>query len=157
VPDDGSLPFAPAPKRATLGPNFSRPAARYGGGALPKSNAQSLGVSSSQYQSAQNACEHLLPGGGVAVNDAPVTQCLSTGDCSMSLRQQLMNGMLEFSQCMRSHGVPNFPDPTIDSQGSPGIDLAAVAGTDWRSAQIEDKLAARQRLLPSVRVGLERP
>ena len=26
---------------------------------------------------------------------------------------------LQFARCMRAHGVPNWPDPTIDSQGRP--------------------------------------
>jgi hypothetical protein len=126
-------------------------------GALPKSNAQQLGVSSSQYQSAESTCQHLLPGGGAVLNDASATQCLSTGDCSPALRQQLMNGMLQFSKCMRSHGVPNFPDPTINSQGQPGINLVAVPGTNWSSSRIDDKLHECGQLLPNVRVGLARP
>lgn len=128
-----------------------------GGGALPKSNAQSLGVSTSQYQSAESTCQHLLPGGGTVLNDASATQCLTTGDCSPALLQQLMNGMLQFSKCMRSHGVSNFPDPTINSDGQPGIDLAAVPGTNWSSSQIDDKLHECGQLLPNVRVGLDRP
>ncbi|HEX4057624.1 MAG TPA: hypothetical protein VHX87_04825 [Galbitalea sp.] len=109
------------------------------------------------YQAAESACQHLLPGGGTALNDASATQCLSTGDCAPALRQKLMNGMLQFSKCMRSHGVPNFPDPTINSQGQPGINLVAVPGTNWSSSRIDDKLHECGQLLPDVRVGLGRP
>jgi len=32
---------------------------------------------------------------------------------------------LEFSQCMRSHGVPNFPDPITGPTGGQAINLTA--------------------------------
>jgi uncharacterized membrane protein len=32
---------------------------------------------------------------------------------------------VSYSQCMRSHGVPNFPDPSTDSQGQPIFDASA--------------------------------
>jgi hypothetical protein len=44
-------------------PNFPDPPSS---GRVPKTSAQQLGVASSQYQAAQNACQHLLP---VGAND----------------------------------------------------------------------------------------
>ncbi len=35
--------------------------------------------------------------------------------------QHVMTQLRSFAQCMRSHGVPNWPDPTIDSQGRPEV------------------------------------
>jgi hypothetical protein len=35
------------------------------------------------------------------------------------LVQQAVNAGREFARCMRSHGVPNWPDPTVDSEGRP--------------------------------------
>jgi hypothetical protein len=49
-------------------------------------SAQGLGVSASLYQTAQNPCQHLLPNGGSAPNQAEV--------------QQELSGMRSFSQCM---------------------------------------------------------
>src|SRR4051794_29081731 len=54
-------------------PKFPDPVA---GGALPKIDTQGLGVSSSTYQSANSACQHLLGSNDV---ETSVTQCLSTG------------------------------------------------------------------------------
>ncbi len=33
--------------------------------------------------------------------------------------QQALTAGLKFAQCMRSHGVPDWPDPTLDSDGEP--------------------------------------
>src|SRR5579864_8869305 len=66
---------------------------------LPKVSLQQLEVSSSQYQAAQNDCAHLLPNGGQQ------TQTQS---------QQDLNAMRRYARCMRSHGVPTWPDPTYD-------------------------------------------
>jgi hypothetical protein len=41
---------------------------------------------------------------------------------------------LAYSQCMRSHGVPNFPDPTI-SNGNIGINLGNNAGASQSAMQ----------------------
>jgi hypothetical protein len=32
--------------------------------------------------------------------------------------------LVVFSRCMRSHGVPNFPDPAVDSEGRPIFPLS---------------------------------
>jgi len=87
-------------------------------GALPKVGPQQLGVSSSQFQAAQNACESLLQ-----PSDAQVLQTLS--------------GMRDFAHCMRSHGVPDWPDPTTDSSGQPVFDLRGRIAPD--SPQIDAK------------------
>ena len=31
---------------------------------------------------------------------------------------------MDFARCMRSHGVPNFPDPTVDDDGMDFGDLS---------------------------------
>ena len=66
---------------------------------------------SAQFQAAQSACRHLLP----ASYFQPPSQ---------AQQQQDARQALQFARCMRSHGVPNFPDP--DSNGllqvGPGMD-----------------------------------
>ena len=96
-----------------------------GDGVLPKTSAQRLGVSSSQLQAAQSACQHLLPSNGGTLNADSFRQCMLTGDCPQALVRQAMTEMLRFSRCMRAHGVPNWPDPTIGTQGRPAFDLSA--------------------------------
>jgi hypothetical protein len=47
---------------------------------------------------------------------------------------ELLIGVREFSQCMRSHRVPTWPDPTVDSEGRPGFNLVP-SGIDASSSQ----------------------
>ena len=96
---------------------------------LVKESLQQLGVSSSRFQSASSDCNHLLPNGGSGPSPARV--------------QQVRALALEFSQCVRSHGVPNFPDPGSDgripdpatvgiNQGSPKFEAANQACRKYR-------------------------
>ncbi len=78
--------------------------------ALSSSNAQSPAV-----QSAETACRHLLAHGGQS-QSAPPSQAQIAAE-------------LAFARCLRSHGFPNFPDPTTSGQlthemlASAGINL----------------------------------
>lgn len=80
-----------------------------GSGDLPKGDAQHFGVGTSQYQA---ACQNRLPN-----YTASPTQCLMTGDCPAAVVQRALTEGRTFAQCMRNHGVPSWPDPTIDSTG----------------------------------------
>ena len=92
--------------------NFPDPT---GNGKFPTS--EQLGVSNSQLAAAEVACVHLLP---VGTNDRyPAAQ-----------RTQILSSMLRFSGCMRSNGVPNWPDPTVDSEGRPYFPVSSVQGLE---------------------------
>jgi hypothetical protein len=80
-----------------------------------KLTSQKLGASSSRVQAAQSACRRLLPNGGNGRTAGQV--------------QEAKAQSLRFSQCVRSHGVPNFPDP--DSTGR--IPDPATVGIDQGS------------------------
>jgi hypothetical protein len=97
-------------------PNYPDPDSS---GQLPKPDAHHLGVSSSQLQATQQACQHLLPSTGRTINAGSITDCMMADDCPQALVQHLLDEERSFARCMRSHGVPNWPDPTIDSQGRP--------------------------------------
>ena len=84
-----------------------------------KLTSQQLGASSSKVQAAQTACRHLLPNGGNGPTPAQV--------------QQAKAQALEYSRCVRSHGVSNFPDP--DSTGR--IPDPASVGIDQGSPKFE--------------------
>jgi hypothetical protein len=110
---------------------------------LPKVDPQQLGVSSSQFQAAQQACAHLLRNGG------QMTQTQS---------QQDLNAMLRFARCMRSHGAPTWPDPTYDSAAGWGFNLLHLRGFDPNSAQIENQMdECDHGLPPGIGVPLSRP
>jgi hypothetical protein len=89
--------------------NFPDPQAGASNAKFP--SAQQLGVSSSQLGTAETACQRLLP---VGVDDQ-----FPQAEVPLLLRS-----MLPFSSCMRSHGVPNFPDPAVDSEGRPIFPLS---------------------------------
>jgi hypothetical protein len=116
-------------------PDFPDPPS---GGGVPKGSAQQFGVSNSQYQAAQTACEHLLPAG-------PNHQ-FPAGEV-----QQVLAGMRTFAKCMRSHGVPNWPDPSTDSNGQPVFDISShgITPSVRRSPQVQTTMTECQHLLPS--------
>jgi hypothetical protein len=97
-------------------PNFPDPDSS---GSLPKADPQQLGVSGSRLQAARQACQHLLPNDGGAIDAGSIQQCMMADDCPPALVQHLLNEERNFAQCMRSDGVPNWPDPLLDSQGRP--------------------------------------
>jgi hypothetical protein len=98
-------------------------------GNYPAVDPQRLGVSSSQYQAAEQTCQPLLPTGGSL--EQQTNQCLWFGDCPPALLQQVLDIERRYSQCIRSHGVPNWPDPTLN-KGRPAFNLSA-AGIDPQS------------------------
>jgi hypothetical protein len=110
-------------------------------GEIPKASPQEL--SRPQFKAAEKACQNLLPPGSDDV--------FPPGEV-----QQLLIGMLRFSQCMRSHGVPNWPDPTTDSEGRPEFPLEEVPDTNrsyWHQPRITHVGAECQYLLPSALGG----
>ena len=126
-------------------PNYPDPGS---GGAIAKADAQQLGVSSSQLQAAQRSCQHLYPTNGGTLG-ASLRQCEETGNCPQAMVHQVVNSMLAFSRCMRSHGVPNWPDPTVDSEGRPGFNLVAIHGTDWNGPLIQNKIYECEHVMPA--------
>jgi hypothetical protein len=123
-------------------PNYPDPS----NGQLPKGGAQAFGVSSSVFSTAQSACHSLLPNAGSFQEQA--SQCTLAGDCPPAVVQQMMTTDRKFAQCMRSHGVPNWPDPTIGLQGSPVFRLSKVGITHAQShsAPMSNTIAECQRL-----------
>jgi hypothetical protein len=105
--------------------NYPDPSAS---GVLPKRSPQELGVSVSQFAAANTSCQHLLPGGGVV---------------NQSAQAQVRANALKYSECVREHGVENFPDPASDgripdpatvgvNQGSPKFEAANQACAKYR-------------------------
>lgn len=67
------------------------------------------------FRPAVSACQHLLPGGGQPTQGAGHTQAQVTE-------------LLAFVRCLRTHGFPNFPDPT--SSGNVTQQMVAAAGVN---------------------------
>jgi hypothetical protein len=127
-------------------PNFPDPDSS---GQLPKADPQQLEVSSSRLQAAQRACQHLYPANGGALS-ASLQQCEETGDCPQAMVQQVLNGMRAFARCVRSRGVPDWPDPTTGSQGRPVFHLDNRLWRQERAyfPQIRTKIHACGHLMP---------
>ncbi len=92
-------------------PNFPDPDSR---GQIPKDQVIALDPGSPQLQEAQRACAQLYPYGSPGQSSAQGQAHTAT--------------MLAFARCIRSHGFPNFPDPT--SSGQLTHEMVANAGID---------------------------
>jgi hypothetical protein len=138
-------------------PDFPDPA---GNGQVQKTSAQLLGVSSSRLQAAQTACQHLYPGsgqaGGVLTKDS-LGQCEETGDCPQPLVQAAMTALRAYARCMRSHGVPAWPDPTLDSEGRPGFSLLQVQGFNPDSSQTSNIMQGCYHVMRGVPIPVTAP
>lgn len=87
---------------------------------------------------------------GVASLGSTTTTAKESSAGSSAGSQSKADAALKYSQCMRSHGVPNFPDPsisgdkaTIQIKGSPG------SGLDPNSPQFQAAQSACRGLLPN--------
>jgi hypothetical protein len=94
-------------------------------------------------QAADNTCHHLLPGGGAG---NPGTQ------------RRIVTQLLRLAGCMRTHGEPNFPDPTVSKAPANGNTVAlpgnitlglGAAGIDVRSPRFQAAERACRSLLPA--------
>jgi hypothetical protein len=90
---------------------------------------------SAQFQSARKACAKLLPNGG-APTPAEVAK--------------LREASLEFSACVRAHGLPNFPDPTFTGNAVQLKGVGGAAGIDFTSPQFKAAQKACQSVGPRV-------
>ena len=89
------------------------------------------------FESAQRSCAHLSPGGDRQ---------------SRADQQEMLARILHVSQCMRSHGIPGFPDPTLTSpsdrahfgaiMSNDGVWLAIPVSIDVQSPAFEHAAAA---------------
>jgi hypothetical protein len=80
--------------------------------------------------SANKACQHLMP------KSPPLTA---------SQQQKLTAEALKFVACMRAHGIPTFPDPTVNSQG---IEVQIPQGVTPDSPVLKNAQQACKKLMP---------
>lgn len=66
---------------------------------------------SSVFRTADNTCHPMLSG---------------KSQSNTAAFQQVVQRYLKLAQCMRAHGVPNFPDPQVPSSGSIAWDFGAA-------------------------------
>ncbi|MGH9090166.1 MAG: hypothetical protein ACRDZR_02110 [Acidimicrobiales bacterium] len=90
---------------------------------IPANSGGDLNSQSPQFQAAQSACKKFMPGGN-----------LTLGDQSAAA--------LKYAECMRSHGLPDFPDPN----GQGAIVTSGQGDLNPKSAQFQDAANACRSL-----------
>jgi hypothetical protein len=117
-------------------PDFPDPQTTAGGNAIQiNGSGGGLDPSSSQFQSALQACNKFAPKNG------PNGKAPSAKD---------REAMLAFAACMRSHGVPDFPDPQFNNSGGGFVGSGNQPPADMRpdSPQFQAAMEACKSKLP---------
>jgi len=94
-----------------------------------------------QATAADHACHHLL-NAGAQMNQAQ--------------QQHALGQLVKYAQCMRAHGVPNFPDPQTTGGGigeSAGMGFGG-RGIDMNSPQVQSANHACEYLAKSAKQGM---
>jgi hypothetical protein len=119
-------------------PNFPDPSPS---GQVPGAGNSAINEQSPGFQSAASACAQLQPGAGVP---------------HPAITEAELNGMLRNAQCIRAHGVPNFPDPTITPTNTPGSDPVVPSDINTRAPAVQQAARACARVgtvIPGVGYG----
>jgi hypothetical protein len=121
-------------------PNFPDPQPSGGGLVLAINSGSGLNPNAPQFKTAQKSCEKLLPNGG-----KPDPASIAKDRAKM----------LKFSACMRSHGLADFPDPTV-SEGGVQLSLGdkRSSGLNPNSPVFQAAQKACQSLMPGPPGGL---
>jgi hypothetical protein len=111
-------------------PDFPDPSPG-GGFQFNSGTSNDLNPSSTQFRTANKDCQELTPTSGLGHGPSPAQIAKAEAQA------------LKFSQCMRAHGVADFPDPqfsnggrgiSIEIKGGPGNDLNP-SSQQFQSAQ----------------------
>ncbi len=126
-------------------PNFPDPQASEGYSLGPNGTIEGAGgsvdINSSQVQTAYGHCRHLLPGG------PSVSQLEQKVQQGQQREEQELPTLVKFAQCVRGHGVPNFPDPALSGQGAPASGKGPAINPS--SPGFEAAVRACRHLLPA--------
>ena len=101
----------------------------------------SIDINTSPVQAAYGHCRHLLPGG------PSVSQLEQKVQEGQQRQEQELPTLVKFAQCMRSHGVPSFPDPALSGQSTPASGQGA--GLNPSSPRFQAAVRACRHVLPA--------
>jgi hypothetical protein len=126
--------------RARGVPNFPDPDST---GGIPKGAVVSAfqAVSRSRADAAQHACNHLLPAGGLS------------GQAVQTITPQDRQDYLKAAACMRSHGIPDFPDPTFPNNSE---QINIPTSINQNSSQFTSAATICTKLIPAGLPGSHR-
>jgi hypothetical protein len=115
-------------------PNFPDPHIVQNGNEVKVSVGINPSISGNpHFDSAQQACRKLQPGGGPGASSGP------------PISQSEQAQYLKAAACIRAHGIPNFPDPTFSGGG---VHVPKTAGINPHSPQVRAAEEACQSLIP---------
>ncbi len=117
-------------------PNFPEPVFHGHSASIDITLASGVDPNSPQYAAANKACKHLLPNKGVPPkgSEGPTITPADQAD------------YLKAAACMRSHGIPDFPDPTFQNNT---VSFNSRTPIDSNSPQYESALATCDKLIPA--------
>jgi hypothetical protein len=95
--------------------NFPDPSTSGGGVQLSIGPSSGINPQAPAFQAAQQSCQHLMPNGG-----QPSAQASA----------QAKARLIRTSECMRAHGITDFPDPQTGSPPSNRAGYSSVMGED---------------------------
>lgn len=131
-PDSQAVAYS-ACVRAHGVPNFPDPKVTTNGSEVKVAIGVNPSISSNpHFNSAQQACRKLLPGGGPGEGS------------NHQVSPQEQSQYLKAAACIRAHGIPNFPDPTFSGGGV----HVSQKGIDLHSPQARAAEDACQSLIP---------
>jgi hypothetical protein len=111
-------------------PKFPDPSAN---GSVTFGSGTGVDPQSPAFQKAEKACRKYTPNGGKAPSPAEQAKAQAAA--------------LKFSACMRSHGLPKFPDPQFSS-GRTSLKVGRTSGIDPSSRVFQAAQKACQKDLP---------
>lgn len=131
-PDSQAVAYS-ACMRAHGVPDFPDPKVSTNGNEVKVAVRVTPGITGNpKFNSAQKACSKLIPGGGPGPGS----------NHPISLKEQ--SQYLKAAACIRTHGIPNFPDPTFSGGGV----HVSHKGLDLNSPQALKAEEACQSLIP---------
>jgi hypothetical protein len=126
-------------------PDFPDPTASGGYSLTSNGSIQgadgSVDLGDSQVQAAYGQCRHLLPDG------PSFSQLQQTMQQEQQAEAKALPELVKFSECMRGHGVPDYPDPTLAGLGGSGN--LKGSGINPGSPQFQAAVSACQHVLPA--------
>jgi hypothetical protein len=115
-------------------PNFPDPQISTSGNEVKVMMRVTPGITGNpHFQSAEKACSKLLPGGGPGGPGS-----------NHQISPQEQSQYLKAAACIRTHGIPSFPDPTFSGGGV----HVSQKGLDLHSPQVRAAEEACQSLIP---------
>ena len=114
-------------------PNFPEPVFHGRSASINITPGSGVDPNSPQFTAATNACKHLLPNYGKSPGGPTITPADQAD-------------YLKGAACMRSHGVPDFPDPTFQNNN---VAFNSKTPIDTNAPQYQSALTICQKLIPA--------